>query len=171
MEKNPRTVTEFRRLLSKVGVKVNGKKRLGGRTAEEAKKLHDKRLDTRRREKQPISVGRFRKLSFGETATAQSVNGAVLIPLGSHEIKHTAHMAAKRWTSQKSCFGASHVQTYDQGKYSNRCTYHRIDYCQFVTSFGIVANGHLFTWIDEGGKIQRKHFFPWRGWKISFLRW
>lgn len=137
----PHTKEEFRRL---------GKRRLGGRSVEAAKRLHDQRKEAQRIRSDPLTFSLSERIK----------HKMVLVELGREDFYHEARQEfpqRKNWESPKPIkdriAGGWRVRPINHGSYSRRCTFSRYTYAIDVRSCAYATPGFIiYWWADEAGK-------------------
>lgn len=149
----PGNITEFRRL---------GKRKLGGRTAEEAKALHDRRKDNSR-ECRP-SVSHFVLLGNTGRAPARSHS----ISLGCYDSGIQKSRKKKNWESDVPTIRRTEFIEINNGRYSSRCNYIHWTYRYNIESWGaIISPQKLYVRYTSGGQVKSRIVQAPRGWKWS----
>lgn len=144
----PQTLTDFRRL---------GKKRLNGRTPEEAKRIHDARKSVINKEN--ISLQNWLRQS-----NRLKRDDVVLITLSELSIpKPKKYPRVKRWRATIPTYSQTRELCYDCGKYSSRCSYTKYDYQHEVECFAVLIGNNCYYRINGRGGF----LFAPKGWKFS----
>ena len=149
----PRTISDFRRL---------GKAKLGGRSAQEAKALHDCRQQASR-ERRP-SVSHF----ILQGNTGQYPANIAVIPLGCHDSGIKKDSRKRNWERDTASIERTQFMEINNGRYSSRCHYTHWTYRYNVECWGaIISPQKMYIRYTSEGKVKSRIIQAPRGWRWS----
>lgn len=154
---NPVTISDFRKL---------GKRRLAGKTPQEAYDLHQKRKKEKERVAKATSVANW--LRLGRKSEIRP-NGVRLFPLesGIDYSQVVDDPRKKRWAGSLATYTTSWIKSVDCGRYSSRCTYTKYDHYRCIESWGYLTNGKLYYRVDTGNGLRSGFLSAPRGWRFD----
>ncbi|MBX9839606.1 MAG: hypothetical protein K2X69_14975 [Silvanigrellaceae bacterium] len=150
----PHTLSDFRRI---------GKKKLKGRTPEEAKLIHDERQKNKSKNN-ITSIVHWLQQSHREPRPE-----AVYITR-THFVDKKLYKRAKNWRADKSSFSTSQELMFNCGRYSIRCTFTKYEYQQLIECFALIIGNNAYYRIKTNDGLKTGFLIAPKGWKFCSLK-